>query len=119
MRSAHIMAQMKSVGKKRGGYMRNSKERGRNGNGRPKEERGVTKLGPYDLNTIVVGDCLEIMAEMLDGWLIRLITFGSLPDVGKALENYGSIAGRDSMSLEERRQACIDVVLREGARPCV
>lgn len=48
--------------------------------------------------------------------LVRLITFGSLPDVGKALENFASIVGQDSMSLEERKQACMDVVLREGKR---
>lgn len=46
--------------------------------------------------------------------LIRLITFGSLPDVGKALENLAPITNWDSMSLEERRQACMDAVLRAG-----
>lgn len=51
--------------------------------------------------------------------LIRLITFCLWPDVGKALENYASVAGRDSMSLEERKQALMDVVLREGAKSCL
>lgn len=50
--------------------------------------------------------------------LVRLITFGSLPDIGKALGNFASVVGWDSMSLEGRKQACMDVVLREGARSC-
>lgn len=48
-------------------------------------------------------------------WLIRLITFGSLPDVGEALKSFASAVGQDSMSLEERKQACMDVVLRVGS----
>ena len=51
--------------------------------------------------------------------LVRLITHGSLPDVGKELENLASITNWDSMSLEERKQALIDVILREGVESCL
>lgn len=51
--------------------------------------------------------------------LIRLITFGSFPDLGKVLENFVSDIDLDSMSLEERRLALIDVVLREGVESCL
>jgi len=34
----------------------------------------MAKLGPYDLNTIVVGDCLQVMAQMPDSCVDLVVT---------------------------------------------
>lgn len=65
-----------------------------------------------------LADQMDIATKRADSYarllgLINMFLAGSFPDVGKALENFASVAGRDSMSLEERRQACMDAVLRE------
>lgn len=70
-----------------------------------------------------IADQLDIITGRWDSYerligLINIFQPGSLPDPGKALENFASAVDRGPMSLEEQRQACMDVVLRVGAYSC-
>lgn len=72
-----------------------------------KEQRDKLRESADQMDIIMgCGDSYERLIGLINPWL--------LPDAGKALESYASIVNRDSMSLEERKQACMDVVLRAG-----
>ena len=60
-------------------------------------------LGPFELDTIVVGDCLDVMRQMPDGCVDLVITDPPYPDQHTELYNYreGLLRGLSEMSYRQ------------------